>query len=199
MPRSQPVSRGRPPRLRQLPGPAAGTERGQQRRSPGPAARAASGAALRDLIDDPCQLATVRSWLRPEHLTHAASGRLMRCCWKWTLLGSRLTPSPLPGQRASADWGPTGAAGRGDRSVRRRKCPRGAAAGHAGPVTDAGIAIQRDAGDPQLDPSRLILAAARRLDSVRDGPTRQPGQADALAAPRLGRAAAGQAEPEAAR
>ena len=42
----------------------------------GPAAMEASGAALRDLIDDPCQLAAVRSWLRPEHFTHAASGRL---------------------------------------------------------------------------------------------------------------------------
>ena len=45
-------------------------------RSPGPAVMAAFGAALRDLIDEPCQLAAVRSWLRPEHFSHAVSGRL---------------------------------------------------------------------------------------------------------------------------
>src|SRR5580704_16901720 len=61
---------GRFPARPPVPGPASGT------RSPGPAARAASGAALRDLIDDPGQLAAVRSWLRPEHFTSAASGRL---------------------------------------------------------------------------------------------------------------------------
>src|SRR5580704_2197424 len=45
-------------------------------RPPGPEAMAAFGAALRDLIDDPRQLAAVRPWLRPEHFTHGASGRL---------------------------------------------------------------------------------------------------------------------------
>jgi hypothetical protein len=63
-------------------------------------------------------------------------------------------------------------------------------------LTEAGNAIQRDAADPRLAPSRLILAAARRLESVRDGPVRQPGAADALAARRPARTA-GPAEPEA--
>jgi hypothetical protein len=66
-------------------------------------------------------------------------------------------------------------------------------------VADAGIAIQRDAADPQLAPTWLILAAARRLESVRDDAMREPGPVEAQAAPRLSRAAAAQAEPEAAR
>jgi hypothetical protein len=66
-------------------------------------------------------------------------------------------------------------------------------------ITDAGIAIQRDAADPQLAPARLILAAARRLDSVRDGMMREPGPAGAPSTRRPSREVAGQAEPEAAR
>jgi hypothetical protein len=66
-------------------------------------------------------------------------------------------------------------------------------------ITDAGIAIQRDAADPQLAPPRLILAAARRLESVRDDAMREPSPAGELSAPRPSRAAAAQAEPEAAR
>jgi hypothetical protein len=66
-------------------------------------------------------------------------------------------------------------------------------------ITDAGIAIQRDAADPQLAPSRLIAAAARRLESVRDSTMREPGPAGAMAAPRPSREATGHPEPEAAR
>jgi DnaB-like helicase N terminal domain len=166
-------------------------------RSPGPEAMAAFGAALRDLIDDPCQLAAVRSWLRPEHFTHAASGRLyavmldmdasgqpidpVTVAWAAGRSGLRTDPARLAG-----GTGPFAVASA--REVRRL--------GMLAQVADAGIAIQRDAADPQLAPSRLILAAARRLESVRDGATREPGPAGALPAPRAGRAAAAQAEPE---
>jgi replicative DNA helicase len=166
-------------------------------RSPGPEAMAAFGAALRDLIDDPCQLAAVRSWLRPEHFTHAASGRLyavlldmdasgqpidpVTVAWAAGRSGLRTDPARLAG-----GTGPFAVASA--REVRRL--------GMLAQVVDAGIAIQRDAADPQLAPSRLILAAARRLESVRDDATREPGPAGALPAPRPGRAAAAQAEPE---
>jgi hypothetical protein len=166
-------------------------------RSPGPEAMAAFGAALRDLIDDPCQLAAVRSWLRPEHFTHGASGRLyavmldmdasgqpidpVTVAWAARRRGLRTDPARLAG-----GTGPFAVANA--REVRRL--------GMLAQVADAGIAIQRDAADPQLAPSRLILAAARRLESVRDGAMREPGPAGALPAPRPGRAAAAQAEPE---
>jgi replicative DNA helicase len=169
-------------------------------RSPGPAARAASGAALRDLIDDPRQLATVRSWLRPEHFTHAASGRLyavlldmdasgqpidpVTVAWAARRCGLRTDPARLAG-----GTGPFAVASA--REVRRL--------GMLAQITDAGIAIQRDAADPQLTPSRLILATARRLESVRDGTMRKPGPAGAMAAPRPSREAALHPEPEAAR
>ena len=161
---------------------------------------AAFGAALRDLIDDPCQLAAVRSWLRPEHFTHAASGRLyavlldmdasgqpidpVTVAWAAGRRGLRTDPARLAG-----GTGPFAVASA--REVRRL--------GMLAQITDAGIAIQRDAADPQLAPSRLILTAARRLESVRDEAMREPGLVEALAAPRLSRAAAAQAEPEAAR
>ena len=180
----------RPP----LPGAASSTP------SSGPVARAASSTALRDLIDDPGQLAGVRSWLRPEHFTHAASGRLyavlldmdasgqpidpVTVAWAAGRRGLRTDPARLAG-----GIGPFAVASA--REVRRL--------GLLAQVTEAGIAIQREAADPRLAPSRLILAAARRLESVRDGQMRQPGPRGALAAPRPGRAAAGQSEPEAAR
>ena len=66
-------------------------------------------------------------------------------------------------------------------------------------ITDAGIAIQRDAADPRLALSRLITAAARRLETVRDDAMREPSPAGAMAAPRPGREAALHPEPEAAR
>ena len=169
-------------------------------RSPGPEAMAAFGAALRDLIDDPCQLAAVRSWLRPEHFTHAASGRLyavlldmdasgqpidpVTVAWAAGRRGLRTDPARLAG-----GTGPFAVASA--REVRRL--------GMLAQITDAGIAIQRDAADPQLTPSRLILTAARRLESVRDGTMREPGPAGAPAAPRPSRAAAAQAEPESVR
>jgi hypothetical protein len=156
--------------------------------------------ALRDLIDDPRQLAVVRSWLWPEHFTHAASGRLyavlldMDACgqpidpvtvaWAAGRRGLRTDPARLAG-----GTGPFAVVGA--REVRRL--------GMLAQITSAGIAIQRDAADPRLTPSRLIVGAARRLESVRDGTTREPGPAGAVAAPRLGREAAGEAEPEAAR
>jgi len=179
---------------RPVPGAASST------RSPGPAAMAAFGAALRDLIDDPCQLAAVRSWLRPDHFAHAASGRLyavlldmdasgqpidpVTVAWAAGRRGLRTDPARLAG-----GTGPFAVASA--REVRRL--------GMLAQITDAGIAIQRDAGDPRLAPSRLILAAARRLESVRDGTMRELDPAGALAVPRPSRAAAGQAEPEAAR
>ena len=169
-------------------------------RSSGPAAMAAFGAALRDLIDDPCQLGAVRSWLRPEHFTHAASGRLyallldmdasgqpidpVTVAWAARRRGLRTDPARLAG-----GTGPFAVAGA--REVQRL--------GMLAQITDAGIAIQRAAADPQLAPSRLIAAAARRLESVRDGPTREPGPAGAIAVPRPGREAALHPEPEAAR
>ena len=77
-------------------------------RSPSPAAMAAFGAALRDLIDDPRQLGTVRSWLRPEHFTHAASGRLYAVLLDMDARpASRSTRSPSPGQRGDVACGPT--------------------------------------------------------------------------------------------
>jgi hypothetical protein len=169
-------------------------------RSPGRAAMTAFGEALRDLIDDPCQLATVRSWLRPEHFTHAASGRLyavlldmdasgqpidpVTVAWAARWRGLRTDPARLAG-----GTGPFAVASA--REVRRL--------GMLAQVADAGIAIQRDAADPQLAPSCLIAAAARRLESVRDGPVRGAGPAGAMATPRPGREAAGHPEPEAAR
>ena len=130
----------------------------------------------------------------------ATAGGFMRCCWTWTRPGSRSTRSPWPGQRAGAGCGPTrrgwpGESGRSPWQVLAR-CG-GWACWPSSPRP--GIAIQRDAADPRLAPSRLILAAARRLESVRDIPVRQPGPADALAARRPGRTAAGPAEPEATR
>jgi replicative DNA helicase len=164
------------------------------------AAWVASGAALRDLIDDPCQLAAVRSWLRPEHFTHGDGGRLyavlldmdasgqpidpVTVAWAAGRRGLRADPARLAG-----GVGPLAVASA--RKVRRL--------GMLAQLTEAGNAIQRDAADPRLAPSRLILAAARRLESVRDIPVRQPGPADALAARRPGRTAAGPAEPEATR
>jgi len=164
------------------------------------AAREASGAALRDLIDDPRQLAAVRPWLRPEHFTHAASGRLyavlldmdasgqpidpVTVAWAAGRRGLRTDPARLAG-----GTGPFAVASA--REVRRL--------GMLAQITEAGIAIQRDAADPQLAPSRLILAAARRLESVRDAAMREPGPAGVLTVPRPIREAAGQAEPEAAR
>ena len=138
-------------------------------RSPGPAAMAAFGAALRDLIDDPCQLAAVRSWLRPEHFTHAASGRLyavlldmdasgqpidpVTVAWAARRRGLRTDPARLAG-----GTGPFAVASA--REVRRL--------GMLAQITDAGIAIQRDAADPQLAPSRLI-AGGRPAAGVRAG------------------------------
>ena len=169
-------------------------------RSTDPAAKAASGAALRDLIDDPRQLVAVRSWLRPEHFTHAASGRLyavlldmdasgqsidpVTVAWAARRRGLRTDPARLTG-----GTGPFAVASA--REVRRL--------GMLAQITDAGIAIQRDAADPQLAPSRLILFAARRLEAVRDGTMREPGPADAVATPRHRREAARQPEPEAVR
>jgi replicative DNA helicase len=173
---------------------------GSSIRSPGSAAMAASGAALRDLIDDPRQLAAVRSWLWPEHFTHAASGRLyavlldmdasghpidpVTVAWAAGRRGLRTDPARLAG-----GIGPFAVASA--REVRRL--------GMLAQITDAGIAIQRDAADPQLAPSRLIAAAARRLESVRDSTMREPGPAGAMAAPRPSREATGHPEPEAAR
>jgi hypothetical protein len=169
-------------------------------RSPDPAAMAAFGAALRDLIDDPCQLGAVRSWLRPEHFTHAASGRLyavlldmdtsgqpidpVTVAWAARQRGLRTDPARLAG-----GTGPFAVASACE--VRRL--------GMLAQITDAGIAIQRDAADPQLASSCLIAAAARRLDSVRNGPMREPGPASSMATPRPGREAARHPEPEAAR
>jgi len=169
-------------------------------RSLSPAARVASGAALRDLIDDPRQLADVRSWLWPEYFTHAASGRLyallldmdasgqpidpVTVAWAAGRRGLRTDPSRLDG-----GTGPFAVASA--REVRRL--------GMLAQITEAGIAIQRDAADPQLAPSRLILAAARRLESVRDAAMREPGPAGGSTVPHPSREAAGQAEPEAAR
>ena len=169
-------------------------------RSSGPAAMAAFGAALRDLIDDPCQLGAVRSWLRPEHFTHAASGRLyavlldmdtsgqpidpVTVAWAARRRGLRTEPARLAG-----GTGPFAVASA--RDVRRL--------GMLAQIAEAGIAIQRDAADPQLAPSHLIVAAARRLESVRDGTMREPGPAGATAAPHPGREPAGHPEPEAAR
>jgi hypothetical protein len=169
-------------------------------RSSGPAAKAASGAALRDLIDDPCQLAAVRSWLRPEHFTHAASGRLYAVLLDMDACGQPIDPVtvawaasrrglPADPARLAGGTGPFAVASA--REVRRL--------GLLAQITDAGIAIQRDAADPRLAPARLILSAARRLESVRNGPVRQPGPAGALAVPRLGRAAAGQGSGRAGR
>ena len=182
------------PARRLVPGAAGST------RSPGPAAMAAFGAALRDLIDDPRQLGAVRSWLRPEHFTHAASRRLyallldmdtsgqpidpVTVAWAAGRRGLRTDPARLAG-----GTGPFAVASA--REVRRL--------GMLAQITDAGIAIQRDAADPQLGPFRLIAAAARRLESVRNGTTRQPGPAPAAAVPRPGREAALHPEPEAAR
>jgi hypothetical protein len=166
-------------------------------RSPGPEAMAAFGAALRDLIDDPCQLAAVRSWLRPEHFTHAASGRLYAVLLDMDASGQPIDPVTVAwaARRRGLRADPTRLAGgtgpfavASAREVRRL--------GTLAQITDAGIAIQRDAADPQLAPSRLILAAARRLESVRDGATREPGPAGALPLPCPGRAAAAQAEHE---
>jgi replicative DNA helicase len=169
-------------------------------RSSSPAAMAAFGAALRNLIDDPCQLGAVRSWLRPEHFTHGASGRLyavlldmdtsgqpidpVTVAWAARRRGLRTDPARLAG-----GTGPFAVASA--REVRRL--------GMLAQITEAGIAIQRDAADPQLSPSGMIAAAARRLESVRDGSTRGPGPAGAVAAPRPGREAARHPEPEAAR
>ncbi len=161
---------------------------------------AAFGAALRDLIDDPCQLGAVRSWLRPEHFTHAASGRLyavlldmdtsgqpidpVTVAWAARRRGLRTEPAQLAG-----GTGPFAVASA--REVRRL--------GMLAQITDAGIAIQHDAADPQLTPSRLIVAAARRLESVRDDAMREAGPAGSMAAPHPGRETAGHPEPEAAR
>jgi replicative DNA helicase len=169
-------------------------------RSLDPAAMAAFGEALRGLIDDPRQLATVRSWLRPEHFTHAASGRLyavlldmdtsgqpidpVTVAWAAGRRGLRTDPARLAG-----GTGPFAVASA--REVRRL--------GMLAQLTDAGTAIQRDAADPQLAPTRLILSAARRLESVRDEAMREPCPVEAPAALRPSRAAAAQAEPEAAR
>jgi DnaB-like helicase N terminal domain len=177
-----------------VPGAASGT------RSPDPAAREASGAALRDLIDDPCQLAVVRSWLRPEHFTHAASGRLYAVLLDMDASGQPIDPVTVAwaaGRRGLRTDPARLAGGTGPfavvsaREVRRL--------GMLAQITSAGIAIQRDAADPRLTPSRLILAAARRLESVRDGTTREPGPAGTVAAPRPSREAAEHPEPEAAR
>src|SRR6202167_4306083 len=127
-------------------------------RSPGPAAMAAVGAALRDLINDPRQLGAVRSWLRPEHFTHAASGRLyavlldmdasgqpiepVTVAWAARRRGLRTEPARLAGGN-----GPFAVASA--REVRRL--------GMLAQIADAGIAIQRDAADPRLAPARLIL------------------------------------------
>jgi len=169
-------------------------------RSSGAVAMAAFGAALRDLIDDPCQLGAVRSWLRPEHFTHAASGRLyavlldmdasgqpidpVTVAWAARRRGLRTEPA-----RLARGTGPFAVASA--REVRRL--------GMLAQIADAGIAIQRDAADPQLAPSRLILTAARRLESVRDSPMREPGPAGTPAAPRPSREAARHPEAEAAR
>jgi len=177
-----------------LPGAAGST------RSPGRAAMTAFGKALRDLIDDPCQLAAVRSWLRPEHFTHAASGRLYAVLLDMDTSGEPIDPVTVAwaGRRRGLRTDPARLAGgtgpfavASAREVRRL--------GMLAQITDAGIAIQRDAADPQLSPSGLIAAAARRLESVRDGSTRGPGPAGTVAAPRPGREAARHPEPEAAR
>jgi hypothetical protein len=169
-------------------------------RPSGPAARAASDAALRDLIDDPRQLAAVRSWLRPEHFTHAANGRLYAVLLDMDASGQPIDPVTVAwaaGRRGLRADPARLAGGTGPFAVARaREVWR---LGMLAQITEAGSAIQRDAADPRLGPSRLILAAARRLESVRDGPVRQPGPADARAARRPGRTAAGPAEPEATR
>jgi hypothetical protein len=178
----------------QVPGAASST------RSPGPADMAAFGAALRDLIDDPCQLAAVRSWLRPEYFTHAASGRLYAVLLDMDASGQPIDPITVAwaaGRRGLRTDPERLAGGTGPFAVASaREVGR---LGMLAQITDAGIAIQRDAADPRLAPSRLILAATRRLESVRDGTMREPGPAGALDARRPSRAVAGQAEPEAAR
>jgi replicative DNA helicase len=169
-------------------------------RSPEPAAMAASSAALRDLIDAPCQLAAVRSWLRPEHFTHAAGGRLYAVLLDMDASGQPIDPVTVAwaaGRRGLRTEPARLAGGTGPFAVASAREVR--RLGMLAQLTDAGIAIQRDAADPQLAPSRLILAAARRLESMRDAAMREPGPAGSLAAARPGRAAAGQAEPEAAR
>jgi len=169
-------------------------------RSPGRAATAASAAALRDLIDDPCQLSAVRSWLRPEHFTHAASGRLYAVLLDMETSGQPIDPVTVASAarrcglrtdpvRLAGGTGPFAVASA--REVRRL--------GMLAQIADVGIAIQRDAADPQLTLARLILAAARRLESVRDGTTRELGPARAMAARRLSRERALRPEPEAAR
>jgi hypothetical protein len=169
-------------------------------RSSGPTAMAAFGAALRDLIDDPCQLAAVRSWLRPEHFTHAASGRLYAALLDMDASGQPIDPVTVAwaaGRRGLRTDPARLAGGTGPFAVASAREVR--RLGMLAQITDAGIAIQRDAADPQLAPPRLILAAARLLESVRDDAMREPGPAGELSAPRPSRAAAAQAEPEAAR
>jgi replicative DNA helicase len=169
-------------------------------RASGPAAGAAAGAALRDLIDDPCQLGAVRSWLRPEHFTHAASGRLYAVLLDMDASGQPIDPVTVAwaARRSGLRTDPARlAGGTGPFAVARAREVR--RLGMLTQITDAGIAIQRDAADPRLAPPRLIAAATRRLESLRNGTTREPGPAGALAAPRPGRQAAGHPEPEAAR
>jgi replicative DNA helicase len=185
------TTRGSFPARPPVPAAASGT------RSSDPAARVVSGAALRDLIDDPRQLAEVRSWLRPEHFTHAASGRLYAVLLDMDTSGQPIDPVTVAwaaGRRGLRADPARLAGGVGPLAIASaRKVQR---LGMLAQLTEAGNAIQRDAADPRLAPSRLILAAARRLESVRDGPVRQPGAADALAARRPARTA-GPAEPEA--
>jgi DnaB-like helicase N terminal domain len=169
---------------------------------PAPEARAASGAAVRDLIDDPGQLAAVRSWLRPEHFTHAASGRLYAVLLDMDASGQPIDPITVAwaaGRRGLLADPARLAGGTGPFAVASaREVWR---LGLLARITSAGIAIQRDAADPHLAPSALILTSARRLDPIRNGPLRQPGPAGALAVPRPSRPVAGLAEcePEAAR
>jgi DnaB-like helicase N terminal domain len=136
-----------------------------------PAARAASAAALQNLIDDPAQLAVVRRWLRPEHFEPAENKALyavlqdmhvagkpvdpVTVTWEAARRGLQTQPARLTGGVGSfAVWSA--------REVRRL--------GNLAHISAAGAALESDAADPAHTPLRLLQSAENRLQSFREEP-----------------------------
>lgn len=137
-------------------------------------ARAASAAALRDLIDDPSQLDAVGGWMRPSHFASAVHGKLyallrdmsaarqlidpVTVAWEAARHGLRTDPGRLVGGIGSFAVADA-------REVRRHSALT--------QITQAGMSIQADASDPTQALGAVLLTAAQRLDPLMSEP--QPG------------------------
>lgn len=151
------------------PGRAASADAAASRWRPSSAteARSAAATAIRDLIDDPAQLAVVSPWLRPEHLVPSVHARIYELLLDMDASGRPIDPMTVA-------W----AASR----RRLRTDPRQLSGGMgAFAVANAaevhrlatveqvyltGTAIQADCADQTLAPGRLLLSVRDRLQAI---------------------------------